>query len=94
MPPRTIAVTMTVAIASTLLSVLAAVLAACAIHRLRFKGSNWLGLAIYLAYLVSPSILSIRLASMVFQFDPYDSPLALILQRQCHVRSSAAKSAA
>ena len=54
-------------------------LAAYAIQRLRFKGSNWLGLAIYLAYLVPPSILFIPLAIMVFNFGLYDSPLALIL---------------
>ncbi|MBX7133925.1 MAG: carbohydrate ABC transporter permease, partial [Fimbriimonadaceae bacterium] len=59
--------------------VFAAVLAAYAIQRLRFKGSNWLGLAIYLAYLVPPSILFIPLAIMVFNFGLYDSPLALIL---------------
>ena len=77
--PQWLMVTMTVAIASTLLSVFAAVLAAYAIQRLRFKGSNWLGLAIYLAYLVPPSILFIPLAIMVFNFGLYDSPLALIL---------------
>ena len=42
--PQWLTVTMTVAIASTLLSVAASVLAAYAIQRLRFKGSNWLGL--------------------------------------------------
>ncbi len=77
--PRWLTVTMTVAIASTILSVAASVLAAYAIQRLRFKGSNWLGLAIYLAYLVPPSILFIPLAIMVFNFGLYDSPLALIL---------------
>src|SRR4051794_1111804 len=77
--PRWLMVTMGVAIASTILSVFAAVLAAYAIQRLRFRGSNWLGLAIYLAYLVPPSILFIPLAIMVFNFGLYDSPLALIL---------------
>ena len=78
--PRWLMVTMSVAIASTILSVFAAsVLAAYAIQRLRFRGSNWLGLAIYLAYLVPPSILFIPLAIMVFNLGLYDSPLALIL---------------
>ena len=77
--PQWLMVTMGVAIASTILSVFAAVLAAYAIQRLRFKGSNWLGLAIYLAYLVPPSILFIPLAIMVFNLGLYDSPLALIL---------------
>jgi multiple sugar transport system permease protein len=77
--PRWLMVTMTVAIVSTLLSIFASVLAAYAIQRLRFKGSNYLGLAIYLAYLVPPSILFIPLAIMVFNLGLYDSPLALIL---------------
>ena len=54
-------------------------LAAYAIQRLRFRGSQWVGLAIYLAYLVPPSILFIPLATMVFKLGLFDSPLALIL---------------
>jgi multiple sugar transport system permease protein len=77
--PRWLTVTMTVAVVSTLLSIFASVLAAYAIQRLRFRGSNYLGLAIYLAYLVPPSILFIPLAIMVFNLGLYDSPLALIL---------------
>ena len=77
--PQWLTITMTVAIVATLISVFASVLAAYAIQRLRFKGSNYLGLAIYLAYLVPPSILFIPLATMVFQFGLYDSPMALIL---------------
>jgi multiple sugar transport system permease protein len=37
------------------------------------------GLAIFLAYLVPPSILFIPLAVMVFKFGLYDTPFALIL---------------
>jgi multiple sugar transport system permease protein len=37
------------------------------------------GLSIYLAYLVPPSILFIPLATMVFQLGLFDSPMALIL---------------
>jgi multiple sugar transport system permease protein len=77
--PQWLAITMTVAVVATVLSVAASVLAAYAIQRLRFKGSNYLGLAIYLAYLVPPSILFIPLATMVFRFGLYDSPVALIL---------------
>jgi multiple sugar transport system permease protein len=77
--PRWLMVTMGVAVVATLLSVAASVLAAYAIQRLRFKGSNYLGLAIYLAYLVPPSILFIPLATMVFRLGLYDSPMALIL---------------
>ncbi len=71
--------TMLVAVVSTCLSLFASVLAAYAIQRLRFRGSQWVGLAIYLAYLVPPSILFIPLASMVFQLGLFDSPMALIL---------------
>jgi multiple sugar transport system permease protein len=70
---------MTVAVVATFLSVFASVLAAYAIQRLRFKGSQWVGLSIYLAYLVPPSILFIPLATMVFQLGLFDSPMALIL---------------
>ncbi len=77
--PRWLWTTMMVAVVSTFLSLFASVLAAYAIQRLRFRGSDWLGLAIYLAYLVPPSILFIPLATMVFAFGLYDTPLALIL---------------
>ncbi len=77
--PRWLMITMGVAIASTFLSIFASVLAAYAIERLRFKGAQHVGLAIYLAYLVPPTILFIPLATMVFQFGLFDSPLALIL---------------
>ncbi len=77
--PSWLTTTMTVAVVSTFLSLFASVLAAYAIQRLRFKGSQWVGLAIYLAYLVPPSILFIPLATMVHQLGLFDSPLALIL---------------
>lgn len=77
--PRWLWTTMTVAFASTALSLFSSVLAAYAIQRLRFKGSEWVGLGIYLAYLVPPSILFIPLATVVFQLGLYDSPWALIL---------------
>jgi multiple sugar transport system permease protein len=77
--PQWLTVTMTVAVVSTVISLFASVLAAYAIQRLRFKGGQYVGLAIYLAYLVPPSILFIPLATMVFKFGLYDSPMALIL---------------
>lgn len=77
--PRWLTTTMTVAVASTFLSLFASTLAAYAIQRLRFKGSQYVGLAIYLAYLVPPSILFIPLATMVFQLGLFDTPFALIL---------------
>jgi multiple sugar transport system permease protein len=77
--PRWLTTTMSVAIAATVLSIVASVLAAYAIQRLRFRGAQWVGLAIYLAYLVPPSVLFIPLATVVFKLGLYDSPLALIL---------------
>ena len=77
--PQWLLTTMTVAVVATFISLFASVLAAYAIQRLRFRGGQVVGLAIYLAYLVPPSILFIPLATMVFQFGLYDSPLALIL---------------
>jgi multiple sugar transport system permease protein len=77
--PQWLWTTMMIAIAATALSLFASVLAAYAIQRLRFKGGNWVGLAIYLAYLVPPSILFIPLATMVVKLGLFDSPFALIL---------------
>jgi multiple sugar transport system permease protein len=77
--PQWLWTTMLIAVAATVLSIFASVLAAYAIQRLRFRGANWVGLAIYLAYLVPPSILFIPLAAMVVKLGLFDSPLALIL---------------
>ena len=77
--PSWLLTTMMVAVCATFLSLLSSTLAAYAIQRLRFRGSQYVGLAIYLAYLVPPSILFIPLATMVFQLGLFDSPLALIL---------------
>jgi multiple sugar transport system permease protein len=77
--PQWLWTTMMVAVVATAVSIFASVLAAYAIQRLRFRGAPYVGLAIYLAYLVPPSILFIPLATMVFRFGLFDSPLALIL---------------
>jgi ABC-type glycerol-3-phosphate transport system permease component len=69
--------TMYVAVGATVLSIIASVLAAYAIVRLRYRGAQWVGGAIFLAYLVPPSILFIPLATVVVQFGLFDSPLAL-----------------
>jgi multiple sugar transport system permease protein len=70
--------TMFVSVGSTILSLVASVFAAYAIERVRFPGSRWTGLLIFLAYLVPPSILFIPLAVMIFNFGIYDTKLALI----------------
>ena len=71
--------TMYVAVAATALSIFASVLAAYAIVRLRYRGAQWVGGLIFLSYLVPPSILFIPLATVVFQYGLFDSPMALIL---------------
>lgn len=71
--------TVVVSVVSTVFSLGASVLAAYAIERLRFSGAKHVGLAIFLAYLVPPSILFIPLASVVFQLGLFDTRLALIL---------------
>ena len=71
--------TMLVSTVATFLSLFCSVLAAYAIERLRFKGARITGMVIFLAYLVPPSILFIPLATMVFAYGIFDTPLALIL---------------
>ena len=77
--PRWVWNTMFVTVTSTFLSIFCAVCAAYAIERLRYKGSRTVGMCIFLAYLVPPSILFIPLAIMVFQLGIFDSNWALIL---------------
>ena len=71
--------TVLVSVVATFFSLTASVLAAYSIERLRFSGAKHVGLAIFLAYLVPPSILFIPLASVVFQLGLFDTRLALIL---------------
>ena len=71
--------TMMIAVISTILSLACSVLAAYSIERLRFQGARSVGLAIFLAYLIPPSILFIPLATMVFKLGLFDTRLALIL---------------
>jgi multiple sugar transport system permease protein len=71
--------TIVVSVVSTFTSLFASVLAAYAIERLRFRGSRQVRLAIFLAYLVPPSILFIPLAAIVFKLGLFDTRWALIL---------------
>jgi multiple sugar transport system permease protein len=77
--PRWLWNTMYVAVGATTLSIIASVLAAYAIVRLRFKGADAAGVLIFFAYLVPPSILFIPLASVIQAYGLFDSPLSLIL---------------
>jgi multiple sugar transport system permease protein len=71
--------TIVVSVVSTFLSIFCSVLAAYSIERLRFRGSRYVGMSIFLAYLVPPSILFIPLAAMVYKLNLFDTRLALIL---------------
>jgi multiple sugar transport system permease protein len=77
--PRWLWNTMYVAVGATTLSIIASVLAAYAIVRLRFRGADTVGVLIFFAYLVPPSILFIPLASVIQAYGLFDSPLSLIL---------------
>ena len=71
--------TVVISVIATFTSLAASVFAAYAIERLRYKGARQVGLAIFLAYLVPPSILFIPLAAIVVQLGLYDTRWALIL---------------
>ena len=77
--PRWLWNTMFVAVAATAVSIFASVLAAYAIVRLRFRGAGAVGGAIFLAYLVPPSILFIPLSTVIYSYGLFDTPFALIL---------------
>jgi multiple sugar transport system permease protein len=77
--PRWLWNTMFIATCATFISLVASVLAAYAIVRLRFKGADAVGALIFLAYLVPPSILFIPLATVIYKVGLFDTPLALIL---------------
>jgi len=70
--------TMLVSVIATLVSLFAAVLAAYAIERLRFKGSRATGLGIFLAYLIPPSILFIPLAIVLQNLGLFNTRWALV----------------
>jgi multiple sugar transport system permease protein len=63
--PRWLWNTMFISVAATVLSLFASVLAAYAITRIRYRGANYVGAAIFLAYLVPPSILFIPLSTVI-----------------------------
>ncbi|MFM2240595.1 MAG: Inner rane transporter permease protein YcjP, partial [Pseudomonadota bacterium] len=71
--------TVLVSVVATFVSLACSVFAAYAIERLRFSGAKQTGLAIFLAYLVPPSILFIPLATIVFKLGLFDTRWALIL---------------
>ncbi|MHB1004601.1 MAG: carbohydrate ABC transporter permease [Chloroflexota bacterium] len=67
-----------VATASTLVSLTCSILAGYALARLRFPGSNFLGVGIFLAYLVPPTLLFLPLAQVIARYELYNTYWALI----------------
>jgi multiple sugar transport system permease protein len=70
--------TFVVTVAATLLSLFCSIFIGYALGRLRFRGATTMGLVIFLAYLVPPTLLYIPLARVVSQFDMYNKYWALI----------------
>ena len=71
--------TLIVSIASTIISLVCSVLIGYALARLRFPGSSFLGVGIFLAYLVPPTLLFLPLASVISSLGLYNTYWALIL---------------
>lgn len=61
--------TLIVSIVSTTLSVLVSIMAGYSLGRLRFRGANWLGWAIFITYLVPPTLLFIPLTEVVSKIE-------------------------
>ncbi len=70
--------TLIVSIASTAVSLFCSILIGYALARLRFPGSNFLGVAIFLAYLVPDTLLFLPLAQVIAKLGLYNSYWALI----------------
>ena len=71
--------TLIVSIASTAISLFCSVLIGYALARLRFPGSNFLGVGIFLAYLVPPTLLFLPLAQVIARLNLHNTYWALIL---------------
>jgi multiple sugar transport system permease protein len=71
--------TLIVSIVSTILSLVCSIFIGYALARLRFPGSNFLGLGIFLAYLVPPTLLFLPLAQVINELGLNNTYWALIL---------------
>jgi len=68
-----------VTFASTFLSLFCSILIGYSLGRLRFPGANFMGIAIFLAYLVPPTLLFLPLAQVINSLHLYNTYWALIL---------------
>jgi multiple sugar transport system permease protein len=71
--------TLIVSVASTAISLFCSVLIGYALARLRFPGSNFLGVAIFLAYLVPDTLLFLPLSQVIAKLGLYNTYWSLIL---------------
>ena len=71
--------TMAIAIVSTAISLVCGMFAGYALARLRFRGSEFLGTAIFITYLVPQTLLFIPLADIVRDLKLGNTPWALML---------------
>jgi len=77
--PEWVKNTLIVSVISTALSLGCSIFAGYALARLRFPGSNFLGVGIFLAYLVPPTLLFLPLAQVIAKLNLYNTYWALIL---------------
>jgi multiple sugar transport system permease protein len=75
---RWIVNTFVVTVGATVVSLACSILIGYALGRLRFRGGNVLGVAIFLAYLVPPTLLFIPLSQIVSRFNLYNEYWSLI----------------
>jgi multiple sugar transport system permease protein len=71
--------TMLIAIVSTIISLVCGMFAGYALARLRFRGSEFLGTAIFITYLVPQTLLFIPLADIIRGMQLGNTPWALML---------------
>ena len=71
--------TMLIAIVSTLISLVCGMFAGYALARLKFRGSEFLGTAIFITYLVPQTLLFIPLADIIRDLHLGNTPWALML---------------
>ncbi len=77
--PEWVKNTLIVSVVSTIVSLGCSILIGYALARLRFPGSTFLGVGIFLAYLVPPTLLFLPLAQVVGMLGLYNTYWALIL---------------
>jgi multiple sugar transport system permease protein len=77
--PRWALNTAIVAVVSTAISLFCSILAGYSLARLRFPGANWIGWAIFVTYLVPPTLLFLGMAKLIQTMVLYNNLWALIL---------------